>query len=141
MKDGCRKAYLGPGQDSRAQRQGPALSGVRAFLCTALNLVLMGFRNSETSCHCYPLSRAARRLLTRGFLFHLQPRPAPCKSAPQNPVSAPSHLPKVFKFCFEDPLAKELATRSSMLTWRIPWTEEPGRLQSTDCKSWTQLSD
>ena len=30
----------------------------------------------------------------------------------------------------EDPLEKEMATHSSMLAWRIPWTEEPGRLQS-----------
>ena len=30
----------------------------------------------------------------------------------------------------EDPLEKEMATHSSILTWRIPWTEEPGRLQS-----------
>ena len=29
----------------------------------------------------------------------------------------------------EDPLEKEIATHSSILTWRIPWTEEPGRLQ------------
>ena len=29
----------------------------------------------------------------------------------------------------EDPLEKEMATYSSILTWRIPWTEEPGRLQ------------
>ena len=29
----------------------------------------------------------------------------------------------------EDPLEKELATQSSILTWRIPWTEEPGKLQ------------
>ena len=31
----------------------------------------------------------------------------------------------------EDPLEKGMATYSSMLAWRIPWTEEPGRLQST----------
>jgi len=30
----------------------------------------------------------------------------------------------------EDPLEKEIATHSSILTWRIPWTEEPGGLQS-----------
>ena len=30
----------------------------------------------------------------------------------------------------EDPLEKRMATRSSILAWRIPWTEEPGRLQS-----------
>ena len=30
----------------------------------------------------------------------------------------------------EDPLEKEMATHSGILTWEIPWTEEPGRLQS-----------
>ena len=30
----------------------------------------------------------------------------------------------------EDPLEKEMATHSSILAWRIPWTEEPGGLQS-----------
>ena len=30
----------------------------------------------------------------------------------------------------EDPLEKERATYSSVLAWEIPWTEEPGRLQS-----------
>ena len=31
---------------------------------------------------------------------------------------------------WEDLLEKEMATHSSILTWKIPWTEEPGRLQS-----------
>ena len=30
----------------------------------------------------------------------------------------------------EDPLEKEMATHSSILAWKIPWTEESGRLQS-----------
>ena len=30
----------------------------------------------------------------------------------------------------EDPLEKEMATHSSILAWKIPWMEEPGRLQS-----------
>ena len=30
----------------------------------------------------------------------------------------------------EDPLEEEMATHSSILAWRIPWTEQPGRLQS-----------
>ena len=30
----------------------------------------------------------------------------------------------------EDPLEKEMATQSSTLAWKIPWTEEPDRLQS-----------
>ena len=32
---------------------------------------------------------------------------------------------------WEDPLEKGMATHSSILAWRIPWTEEPGGLQST----------
>ena len=31
---------------------------------------------------------------------------------------------------WEDPLEKEMATHSSTLAWKIPWTEKPGRLQS-----------
>ena len=30
----------------------------------------------------------------------------------------------------EDPLEKEMATHSSILAWKIPWMEEPGRLQN-----------
>ena len=41
----------------------------------------------------------------------------------------------------EDPLEKEMATHSSIFAWRIPWTEEPIRLQSTGSQSWTRLSD
>ena len=32
-------------------------------------------------------------------------------------------------------------THSSILSWRIPWTEEPGKLQSIGLQSWMQLSD
>jgi len=34
----------------------------------------------------------------------------------------------------EDPLEKEMATHSSILAWKIPWTEEAGGLQSTGLK-------
>ena len=37
----------------------------------------------------------------------------------------------VWSLGWEDPLEKEMATHSSILAWRIPWTEEPGGLQST----------
>ena len=33
---------------------------------------------------------------------------------------------------WEDPLEKEIATHSSTVAWRIPWTEEPGGLQSME---------
>ena len=36
---------------------------------------------------------------------------------------------------------KEMATHSSTLAWKIPWVEEPHRLQSMGSQSWTQLSD
>ena len=42
---------------------------------------------------------------------------------------------------WEDPLEKEIATYSSILAWEIPWTEEPGGLQSMGSqKSRTHLS-
>ena len=42
---------------------------------------------------------------------------------------------------WEDPLEKGTATHSSILAWKIPWTEEPGRLQSMGSQSQTSLSD
>ena len=41
----------------------------------------------------------------------------------------------------EDPLEKEMAIHSSTLAWKIPWTEEPGGLQSMGSQSQKQLSD
>ena len=45
------------------------------------------------------------------------------------------HLPamqetQVQSLGWEDPLEKEMVTQSSILAWRIPWTDEPGELQS-----------
>ena len=50
------------------------------------------------------------------------------------------HLPAMCKtqvrfLDWEDPLEKEMATHSSILAWRIPWTEEPGGLHSTGLQS------
>ena len=42
----------------------------------------------------------------------------------------------------QDPLEEEVATHSSILAWKIPWTEESGRLQSiASQKGQTQLND
>ena len=41
----------------------------------------------------------------------------------------------------EDPLEKGMATHSSNLAWRIPWTEEPSETVHGVAKSWTRLSD
>ena len=48
------------------------------------------------------------------------------------------HLPamqetQVWSLGWENPLEKEMATHSSILAWKIPWTEEPGRLNSPWC--------
>ena len=40
------------------------------------------------------------------------------------------HKTQVRSLGWEDPLEKRMATHSSIFAWRIPWTEEPGRLQS-----------
>ena len=37
----------------------------------------------------------------------------------------------------EDPLEKEMVTCSSILAWKIPWTEEPGGLRFMGMQSWT----
>ena len=52
------------------------------------------------------------------------------------------HLPAMWKtwvqsLGWEDLLKKELATHSSILTWEIPWTKEPGGLST----KWSQESD
>ena len=39
----------------------------------------------------------------------------------------------------EDPLEEGMATQSSILAWRLPWTEEPGRLQSMGSKESERL--
>ena len=41
----------------------------------------------------------------------------------------------------EGPLEKEMAAHSSTLAWKIPWTEEPGRLQPMGLQSRTRLTD
>ena len=42
---------------------------------------------------------------------------------------------RVWSLGLEDPLEKEMATHSRILAWKIPWTEEPGRLQFTVSQS------
>ena len=46
----------------------------------------------------------------------------------------------VLSLGWEDPVEKGMATHSSILAWRIPWTEEPNGLQSMESQSQTQLS-
>ena len=55
----------------------------------------------------------------------------PGGSAVKNPLgNARDTRDAVPSLGWEDPLEKEMATHSSILAWRIPWTQEPGGLQS-----------
>ena len=45
---------------------------------------------------------------------------------------------QVWSLGWEDPLEKEITTHSNILAWEIPWTEEPGGLQSTELQ-WVRL--
>ena len=51
------------------------------------------------------------------------------------------HKTQVQSLDWENPLEKGMATHSRILTWRIPWTEEPGGLQPMGSQSQTRLSD
>ena len=48
------------------------------------------------------------------------------------------HETQVWSLGWEDPLEQEMATHSTILVWKLPWTEEPGGFQSKGSqKSWT----
>ena len=47
---------------------------------------------------------------------------------------------RILSLGWEDPMEEERTTHSSILAWRIPWTEEPGRLQSMASHDRTQLA-
>ena len=60
--------------------------------------------------------------------------------------SVVKNLPAIQKTQFlslgwEDSLEEEMTIHFSILAWKIPWTEEPGRLQSMGSQSQTQLSN
>ena len=59
-------------------------------------------------------------------------------SAVKNACSAKT---QVRSLGWKDPLEKEMATHSSVLAWEIPWTQEPGGLQSMGSQSQIQFSD
>jgi len=48
----------------------------------------------------------------------------------KSPTNAGDIGDRVRSLGWEDPLKKEMAAHSSILAWKIPWTEDPGRLQS-----------
>ena len=66
------------------------------------------------------------KLYLAAYIFYLMGFPG--GSVVKNPTAKQEM--QVQSLGWEDPLEKELATHSSILGWEIPWTEEPGELQS-----------
>ena len=60
----------------------------------------------------------------------------------KNPSASEGDSGDFFSLCWEDPLEEETATCSSILAWKIPWTEVTDRLHIVhgDAKSWIRLS-
>ena len=84
------------------------------------------FSHDEDCLHLYPLV--------------LCPEGIPSGSVVKNPPAMQETW--VQSLVLEDPLEKGMATHSSILAWRIPWTEKPDGLQSMwSQKSRIQLSD
>ena len=80
------------------------------------------------------------------WFFSLSPELMIIQQTTQLVAQRLKHLPAMWETWVqslgrEDPLEKEMATHSSILAWRIPWTEEPGGLQSMGLQSRTRLSD
>ena len=73
-------------------------------------------------------------LYNKGILFLLQTLEYSRASLVAQRVKRPPAMQKTWvqSLSREDPLEKEMATHSSTFAWKIPWTEEPGRLQSME---------
>ena len=70
-------------------------------------------------------------LLIKKVVFNLAMQPNLASLVAQMVKRLPAvRETRVRSLDWEDPLEKEMATHSSTLAWRIPWTEEPGGLQS-----------
>ena len=68
-------------------------------------------------------------------MLQLRPSTAEVENLPEKQET------QVLSLGQEDPLGKGMSTHSSSLAWRIPWTGEPGGLQSMGSQSWTRLRD
>ena len=65
------------------------------------------------------------------WLIYISGLPRWCLVVKNLPANAGDIETWVWSLGWEDPLEEEMATHSRIFAWRIPWTEKPGRLQST----------
>ena len=88
---------------------------------------------SQISAMQYPLQNLQNLWVTiYNFIYkYINNEGFPGSSAIKNPPAMQETQEMwVRSLGWEDPLEESMATHSSILAWRIPWTEEPGRLQS-----------
>ena len=95
----------------------------------------LGFKKAEepkiklpTYTRSYRKQGNSRKTSTSASLTMLKPLDFPHSSVGKE--SAAMQETQVRFLGWEDPLEKKMATHSSILAWRIPWTQEPGGLQS-----------
>ena len=85
-------------------------------------------------CVAHGVAKSQTQLSDFHFHFSLLPEGFPVALAVKNPLAVKNAGDVRERGLIpgsEDPLEKEMATHSSILAWRIPWTEELGGLQST----------
>ena len=108
-------------------------------LGTQASVAVARERSRSTTCRTFPnqgLNSCPLHWLTDSYPLYHQGSPKGFKVCSWHLAPRIKHLPamqetRVWSLGWEDPLEKEMATHSSILAWRIPWTEEPGGLQST----------
>ena len=96
------------------------------FTLFKVRLLICGKRTSRERFYAFSLA------LRKGFFVCVSLRPGEIwvKLLYGFPDSSVGKEPAYQSLGLEDPLEEEMATHSSILAWRIPWTEEPGGLQS-----------
>ena len=99
-----------------------------------LRVTQLNSETKEKNGGCQGLEEEGiRKLLFNGFhMSKMKKRSwaSPVALVVKNPPANAAQEMQVPSLGREDPLEKEMATHSSILAWKIPWTEEPGRLQS-----------
>ena len=102
-------------------------ASVYAYIVIKMYEVAKGYRNKTIKIIL--LSKGRRKIITIVTFMNLYVK----KYSASLVAQRLKHLPampetRVRSLGWEDPLEKEMAIHSSSLAWRIPWTEEPGRL-------------
>ena len=97
------------------------------FSCMIFSLVLI---ESSTDCLLSSLLGISTIWLEIYLIMHLANYLRTSHSSGSDGKESAMQETRVWSLGQEDPLVKGTATHSSILAWRIPWTEKPGRLQS-----------